>query len=172
MSLSDLAAIGSFVSGFAVLASLIFIGVQMRQNTQAVRAASSQAHAINFQHILTPLIETADVARIWRLGLGSIDSLTDDERVRFVVLVSGIFRFFEAARLQWRHGQLDSEHWQNIETNVRDFSTQPGVRVYWAMRRHWNSGEFRTWYESLPQPTAARDLYGKPAEIGKPVPTD
>ena len=166
MSLSDLAAIGSFVSGFAVLASLIFVGVQLRQNTRAVRAASSQAHAINFQQILTPLIETADVARIWRLGLGNIDSLTDDERVRFVVLVGGVFRFFEASRLQWRHGQLDSEHWQNIDANVRDFSTQPGVREYWALRRHWASGEFRTWYESLPQTTATRDLYGKRTETG------
>jgi hypothetical protein len=45
MSLSDLAAIGSFVSGLAVLASLIFVGFQLRQNTQAVRRGVTGTYA-------------------------------------------------------------------------------------------------------------------------------
>ena len=171
MSLSDLAAVGSLVSGIAVLASLIFVGFQLWQNTQAVRAAASQAHAINFQQILTPVIEDGDVARLWRLGLGNIDSLTEDERVRFVILVSGLFRFYEAARLQWRYGQLHSEHWQNIETSVRDLASQPGIKAYWTIRRHWSSGEFRSWYESLPQTTTVHRLYEKPTETEQPTKT-
>jgi anaerobic selenocysteine-containing dehydrogenase len=51
MSLTGLAAIGSFVSGIAVLASLIFVGFQLRQNTKAIRAEASQAHAQNWQQI-------------------------------------------------------------------------------------------------------------------------
>ena len=49
MSLADLAAIGSFVSGIAVVISFVFLGFQMRQNTKAMKAAASQAHAANFQ---------------------------------------------------------------------------------------------------------------------------
>ena len=42
MSLSDLASIGSFVSGIAVLASLIYLSLQVSQNTKHSRALIQQ----------------------------------------------------------------------------------------------------------------------------------
>ena len=42
MSLSDLAAIGSLISGVAVLISLIYLARQMRQNTKHTRALIQQ----------------------------------------------------------------------------------------------------------------------------------
>ena len=39
MSLNDLASIGSFVSGMAVVISLIYLSIQIRQNTRHERAA-------------------------------------------------------------------------------------------------------------------------------------
>lgn len=162
MTLSDLASIGSFVSGIAVLASLIFIGAQMLQNNRAVRAVASQAHAANFQQILAVAIENGDVARLWRIGLADLTALTDDERTRFLVLASSLFRFYEAARLQWRHGQLDKEHWENIVFQVSDFGSQPGIRAYWNIRKRWHSMEFRRWFESLPRDQTGFEPYGLP----------
>jgi hypothetical protein len=166
MTLSDLASIGSFISGVAVVLSFIFLALQMRQNTQAVRAAASQAHAANLQQILTPIIEDADVAHLFRTGISDPDDLTDDERARFLIAFSGIFRFYEAARLQWRHGQLDPEHWHSVEFQLRDLVARSGVQMYWKMRRHWHSPEFRDWVETLPREKAEHGLYDKPVEIG------
>ncbi|HEY1614479.1 MAG TPA: hypothetical protein VGF97_12385 [Rhizomicrobium sp.] len=165
MSLSDLAAIGSFVSGLAVLASLIFVGFQLRQNTQAVRAGASQAHTQNWQQITLAVTESGEFARIWRLGLDDIASLNDDEKVRFFAFAGSTLRFFEGSRLQWRHGQLDTEHWHNVEKTAIDFAAAPGFKAYWAARRHWLSPEFQEWFESLSQ-DRAHDLYHKtPARI-------
>ncbi len=160
MSLSELSSIGSFVSGIGVLASLIFIGAQMLQNNRAIKAASSQAHAANFQQVLSVAIENGEVARLWRLGLADLSVLTDDERTRFLVLASSLFRFYEAARLQWRHGQLDKEHWENIIFQISDFGSQPGIRAYWTIRRDWHSTEFRQWFEALPLGQSRGDPYG------------
>jgi hypothetical protein len=162
MSLSDLAAIGSFISGLAVLASLIFVGFQLRQNTQAVRAGASQAHSYNWHQITMPVVESADFAQIWRRGLDDLECLTDDERIRFYALAGAILRFFEGARVQWRHGQLDKEHWCNVEKTAIDFAATSGFKTYWAARRHWLSPEFQHWYESLSR-EHAHNLYGKPA---------
>src|SRR5665213_4361095 len=52
MTLTDLAAIGSFISGVAVVVTLVFLLLQTRQNTRAIRAAASQAHAANYQALL------------------------------------------------------------------------------------------------------------------------
>jgi len=45
MSLSDLAAIGSLISGVAVLISLIYLSQQIRQNTKHSRAIIQQGRA-------------------------------------------------------------------------------------------------------------------------------
>lgn len=161
MSLSDLASIGNFISGVAVLASLIFVGYQLRQNTQAVRAGASQAHSFNWQQITMPVIESVDFARIWRLGLDDIECLTEDEKVRFYAFAGATLRFFEGARVQWRHGQLDPEHWHNVERTAIDFAATSGFRTYWAARHHWLSPEFQDWYNSLARNHALR-LYGMP----------
>ena len=163
MTLTDLSSLGSFISGIAVLASLIFVGFQLRQNTQAVRATASQAHASNLQQIVTPVVENGEVARLWRLGLLDIESLTDDEVVRFVAFTSGLFRFYESARLQWLHGQLDIEHWQNVALQAADFARQPGIKHFWKIRGHWHSAEFQKWYESLPK-EKLHSVYEAPSE--------
>jgi len=161
MTLADLSSLGSFLSGIAVLASLIFVGFQLRQNTQAVRATASQAHASNLQQIVTPIVENGEVARLWRLGMSDMESLTDDERVRFVAFLSGLFRYWESSRLQWRHGQLDSEHWENVARQASDFAKLTGVRHFWEIRRHWHSTEFQRWFESLPS-GKTRGIYERP----------
>jgi len=169
MSLSDLAALGSFISGVAVVVTLVFLLLQMRQNTQAVRAAASQAHAANFQQLLNPMIEDGNVARLFRIGMGGVETLTDDERTRFLLVCSGIFRFYEAARLQWRHGQLDDGHWCSVDNQLREIIGYSGIQTFWSMRSHWHSPEFRSWVETLPRTKHERGLYEVPAATGTPT---
>jgi hypothetical protein len=151
MSLTDLSSLGSFVSGVAVVITLIFLVIQMRQNTLAVRAAASQALSTAYGELSNITVVNADMARIWRLGHDDIGQLNDDERVRFISYLSTAFRFIESARIQWQLGQLDKEHWLALESDFRDIAMQPGVKSYWALRSHWHTKSFRTWFESLPQ---------------------
>ena len=154
MTLSDLSNLGTFISALAVVASLIFVGVQLRQNTKAVRAAASQAHTSHWQAMLTPVIEHEDVADIYRRGLSDMESLTDNECVRFIILIGAMFRFTESARLQWLHGQLEDSHWVNMERNVTALAGQPGFKGYWALRRDWYAPDFQVWFDALPVHTA------------------
>ena len=42
MSIAELGALGEFVASFGVLATLIYLAIQMRQNTQALRLNTAQ----------------------------------------------------------------------------------------------------------------------------------
>ncbi len=168
MSLTDLASLGSFVSGVAVAITLVFLVVQLRQNTLAVRAAASQAHSTLYTEISNIVSVNADMARIWRLGTGDIGTLNDDERVRFISYCSTIFRFMESARLQWRSGQLDREPWMELEAEIKDFAQHPGVRSYWELRRNWHGPEFRAWFEALPRGEATHSLFSLKTVAEKP----
>ena len=43
MTLSDLGSIGELIGGVAVVVSLIYVALQIRQNTRAIRASSHQS---------------------------------------------------------------------------------------------------------------------------------
>lgn len=150
MSLEQASLVAEIISAIAIIGSLIFVGVQLRQATRAMRNSSSQAHSAVYSSVIAPIIENGEFAAIWRRGLADPTTLSDDEWVRVVACTSAQFRFFESSRVQWLKGQLDEEHWQNIEAQVRSFVTQPGIQAWWKVRRHWHSEAFREWIESLP----------------------
>jgi len=95
----------------AVIASLIFVGVQLRTATRAVRASTSQAHSALYHAIVVTIVDNGEFANIWRRALVDFDSCSLDERVRFVAQASALFRYYESSRVQWLRGQLDPEHW-------------------------------------------------------------
>ena len=164
MSLSDLASLGSFVSGLAILVSLIFVAWQLRQNTEAVRASSSQAHEVELHDVLRPIIENDDVAELFRIGFErGLRALSDNQRVRYMVIMSGISRYYQASWLRWHRGRLDKAQWHSVESNFRDLFPHAGFQEYWRVRQNWYSPEFRAWVDSLPKATPERGLYDLPA---------
>ena len=64
MTLAELSDLAHAVGAVAVVASLIFVGIQIRQNTRATRAASHHAVSQALNHINFSFAENADVTKI------------------------------------------------------------------------------------------------------------
>ena len=161
MSLEQASFLAQIISAVAVVASLLFVGVQLSNATKAARASSSQAHSAMYHSLIASIINNDDgFARIWREALADLDSLADDDLIRFFAFASALFRFIESSRVQWLRGQLDQEHWHTIEQQSISLAVQPGIRAFWVVRRHWHCDQFQQWFESLPE-TDARPLYNR-----------
>ena len=150
MSLEQASFLAQIISAVAVFASLVFVGLQVRQNTNAVRAASSQAHSAMYHGLTDHLVNNKDFAQIWWKGVENLEVLREGEIVRFFAFASSVFRFFEASRVQWLRGQLDDEHWHTVEQHAIALAVKPGVQRFWHLRKHWHCPAFQTWYDSLP----------------------
>src|ERR1700755_918556 len=132
MSLNQWSAIAQILGAVIGIPSLIFVGIPLFLATQAVRAASSQAHSATYHELSASIIQNQnDFANIWREGLGGTGGLSDEERVRFFAFVSSLLRFFESARIQWCRKQLYREHWRAIDQQARFLAAQPGVQEFW-----------------------------------------
>ena len=149
MTLEQASLVAQIVSAVAVIASLLFVGVQLKQATAAIRGSSSEAHSALYTELVHSIIDNADFARIWSTGLTDPKSLHDDEWVRFVAYSSALFRQYETSRVQWQKGRLDNEHWHTVEKQAISFAHLPGIKAAWEIRGHWYSREFRAWFESL-----------------------
>ena len=149
MSLEQLSALAQIISAAAVIASLFFVGLQLRHAAEAIRVSSSQAHSSLYTDLVQSIIDNADFAHVWSVGITDPKALEEDEWVRFVAYASALFRLYESSRVQLLNRRLDEEHWRTIERQAADLGQLPGLRSAWSLRGHWYSSEFRKWFEEL-----------------------
>jgi hypothetical protein len=148
MSLEELSFLSQIISAAVVVASLIFVGFQLKHAAAAIRVASAQSHLDCYTDLAKSVIDNADFSRIWRQGLADPESMTENEWVRFVAYANALFRLYENSRLQWTNDRLDEEHWRTVETQVADFWAMPGLQAAWKARGHGFSDEFRDWFDN------------------------
>lgn len=115
MTLADANDLAHIVGAVAVVASLVFVGLQMRQNTRAVRASMSQAHDATYQDLAGRIYASEELTKIWMKGNLSPDQMSDVERARFLLIMAAQFRFWDACFTQFREGQLPEVHWRSME---------------------------------------------------------
>ena len=149
MSLEQASFVAQIVSALAVIASLIFVGFQLKKASSAIRANSSQAHAGLYTDLVRSIIDNPEFARAWSIGITDPQALKEEEWVQFVAYASALFRLYESSRVQWLNGRLDEEHWHTVERQAVDFGHLPGLRLAWTLRGHWFSPEFRAWFDGL-----------------------
>jgi hypothetical protein len=108
MNLSDLAAIGSFVSGIAVLVSLIYLGLQSRQSALAQRATAHQSIQ-GFMRQHQRMLMEGDLASIFLRGLAAGVDMTEVELTQFHAMVRDWLSFHEECLWLNSRGMLDED---------------------------------------------------------------
>ncbi len=147
MTLQDLGNIGEFVGAIGVIASLVYLAVQIRQNTRSVRASMFQEAVRDFALASDVLASDADLARIWRTGIRDFDALEPDERQRFAAYALGLFRRTENVFFQTQHGALDLAFGESVVSHVRLMGSWPGIVAWWTRARVLFSPSFREYVD-------------------------
>jgi hypothetical protein len=153
MSWDAWAAIGQLIGAAAVIASLIFVGVQVRQSVRASKATAFQELVssiieVNIAHISNPeLLEIID-----RAGKGEVLNGTDHRL--YVTLVLAAARLAQSAHYQMQLGLLDKSKLESVTYNlVRHLKTDTG-KVVWAELGQRSDPEFRAYVDALIERTA------------------
>src|ERR1700728_4538990 len=113
MSLSDLASLGSFVSGFAVLTSLIYLALQVRQTERNQQISIRHSRVSRIVELHVALAEPA-VANAWLHGSGSPLELTQTELSQFTNLCRALFFHFEDSFYQRDEGLLNADAFETV----------------------------------------------------------
>ena len=130
MSLNDLANLGQVIGAIAVVVSLIYVALQIRQNTNAVRSATAQTvheHYAKWYHLVAA---DDELAKIVANGLRDYESLSEHERVRFVATFMAFLSYTQNAFLKWREGLLASPLWLGWELVIMNLVCAPGGKRF------------------------------------------
>ncbi|NIQ57201.1 MAG: hypothetical protein GWN71_28625 [Gammaproteobacteria bacterium] len=125
MTWSALQAVAEVIGAIAVVASLVYLAIQVRQNTRAVRAATYDAMVRSSADFLDPLIRDGSLARLFE---------------------SNVF-------YQSRQGTLEPWLWEAWRTVMLSYFHPPGIRAWWEDRRTAYSEPFRQFLETSEPPS-------------------
>ena len=148
MNWDAIGAVGEVVGAAAVVVSIVYLAVQIRQNTNSTKSAVESEIALT---LANAAFEGADgpIPEIMFRGLGDFDKLNDEEKARFVFYVLGWFRVWQLAYDQRNAGNLSDDSWESLTHFIASAYASPGVRRIWEVRGATFKKGFRDFVESL-----------------------
>jgi hypothetical protein len=103
---------GEFVGAIAVVVTLGYLAVQIKQNTRATKNASAETMMVAAQNTALALGSSNEVASIWVRGLTDYSSLDADEQARMHFLLLSQILTSDSMYWSYRVGNLDEELWE------------------------------------------------------------
>jgi hypothetical protein len=132
MNWEAIAAVGQMVGATAVLITLIYLAVQIRQNTSAVATATYESTMTGFNNINVVVASHPALASLLERGCRSQDSLNAEEVVQFNFLLRCYAnQWWKLFKLHER-GSLPIGEWSIFAREAAQFFEQPGCRPFRA----------------------------------------
>ena len=160
--LADLAALGSFLSGIAVLISLIFLWWQLRQlNAQVAQGEKTQQAIIKqsrterVMQVNARLTDGAFAKVIQRIGTNA-DDLTAQEVAQFAAHARTVFQNGEDSFAQNRRGVSAPDDYQAFVQALEWSMLGPAIRVSWRQHRGLYPADYVAFMDNILARTQAR----------------
>ena len=164
-----LAELTQLLGGIGVIASMIYVGIQIRNNARAMRAATyQQISVISLQGWLS-LGHNGETTGIMLRGMDDFSALNRVEKARFRFIVMGYVKGFENAWFQRNIGTLRESDWKAITNDLNSFFSTPGTHVAWPMVKSRFNAEFTAFVDQvlIRQAAAAANHKPPPPVIAK-----
>lgn len=128
MTLMELGALGEFLGSIAVLATLVYLAVQLRQNTismnESKKLALAQTYQMRADALQMMLVTAADskhigpiIAKLAAVGypdnIRSLEQLTPEERGRFRLWQIAQQTHWDNMFFQYQQGFIDDEYYRD-----------------------------------------------------------
>ncbi len=135
MDMTALGAIGELVGGFAVIASLVFVGLQIRQGNRLTQAETVQAHVhARNRDVLTPLNDP-EFAKLFRLAVNDFSQLEKDQQIAIHCHLAKMIYMGQTQFILRRDGLIREEYAEAQDALNSALLKCPGVRDWWSQVR-------------------------------------
>lgn len=151
MSISELGALGEFIGAFLLFISLIYVAMQLRQNTKALRAESQRSSTDQFTNIDLAITGNSEL-REALLALATeakFSEMNADQAIRTNAVLQAYCSTFNRVFQDARAGVADPAYWKGLESTIKSNLIQNSLfREWWRLRVSEDSmysGEFYEW---------------------------
>ena len=148
MNWNAIGAIGQVVAATAVVISIIYLAIQIRQNTRSTKLEAERDIALGLAKSLQDAAPTT-LPGIFVRGSTDPTNATEEELAQFGFFVLGFFRIVQHAHDQRIEGNLSDRSWESVQTFLVTQLRAPGIRAMWKIRGDTYKPEFQAFVNSL-----------------------
>ncbi len=149
IKLSELASIAEIIGAFAVVISLIYVGIQVNDSAGAVRSASANDANVAMQNWYLQIGSNQQTSELVYQALISEEALSNEEEFQFLMMMHAIFLGFQNNYLLAEEGTIDLELREAITAAVLGIKALPGMRRYWRQRKSYLHSGFADYVDQL-----------------------
>ena len=136
----------------AVLLGLVFVGLELRQNTEAVEAATFQALTDASSNYILTIASDPELNRIVTTGHVDPSALNEQEYARFFMVNRSYWVRMQNVFSQWQRGTLSNNDWRLYERVIcrsyNDLDSSQGLKLTFDEHRQLLTPEFVQFVQS------------------------
>ena len=137
------------LGGVGVIASILYVGIQIRNNARALRAATYQQLSVISLQGWMSMAHNGETTGIMLRGMDDFSSLNRVEKARFRFVVMGYVKGFENAWFQRKIGTLREGDWKASTADLHSFFSTPGTHAAWPMVKNRFNAEFTAYLDDI-----------------------
>ncbi len=143
MSIQDLGSLGELIAAIATIATLVYLAIQIRQNTTSSRTATYQNIVSTGIELGITFARDESFADLFARGAAKPERLTPAEAIRLKGHISSVFRCYELVFHQFEQGAIDADVWAGWRLNMVRFLRLAAYREAWEQTRDEYPPRFR-----------------------------
>ena len=149
IKLSELASIAEIIGAFAVVISLIYVGIQVNDSAGAVRSASANDANVAMQNWYLQIGSNQQTSELFYQALISEEALSNEEEFQFLMMMHAVFLGFQNNYLLAEEGTIDAELRESLTMAISGVRKLPGMKRYWRQRKSYLHSGFAEWAEQI-----------------------
>lgn len=133
-------AVAGVIGVLAIVISLIYVAIEIRQNTKVARAATRQAISEAAGNLTSDLMNNREMAEIFVKHMNG-KALDTVEKLRLEARCYRDFQHWENVHYQHVEGFILGDQWNGFRNNLRSLLRIKVYREFWAHEaRHFSNG--------------------------------
>ena len=141
--------LGEFVGAIAVVVTLFYLSVQIRQNSRSVKATAAQSVVQSLAEAYSVTASSPELCHIVLVGSKDVDTLTEHQKAQLYMWLTSWFRLVEQAYLHYEMGNIPESTWKGQLSHLKSALATPAQREFWNARKAIDSDEFREFVDAL-----------------------
>ena len=149
MNWEALGAVGEIVGAVAVILTLGYLAVQIRQNTRWLRASIADSHYRGVVDWVTNMASDRELGRTYFVGIRRFDELAEEDQRQFFLLLYSQLKLYERLHYQFCQGNIEEELWNLEAASLHLLIHSPVFEAWWEVRRPLFRQDFQREIERL-----------------------
>ena len=145
MNWEAIGAIAELVGGIGVIASLVYLATQIRQNTKWLRSTVLESAGTRSSEIARNAASDASLSRLMRASLSGTAPMDPDERYRFELYLLSAMRHYEISHSHFNDGLLNPDQFAGLRENLRVWLGYENFETGGMIRQSFSTLFFKNW---------------------------